>query len=114
MTITDAEPGNQEATADQARSPIGISEMLPALLPAPALGVVALIVYAVAIDSGGVLANAALVAGCAFLAGGFLGFLFGIPRSLAGERPANPSGSGTPTATPTSSRTARSGYETNT
>jgi CheY-like chemotaxis protein len=71
-------PGS--GTAEDDREP---GRWLPYLvaIPLPAVGLVATFVYAWG-DSD-ILAVALLVAAGAFLAGGLLGFLFGIPRSLA-------------------------------
>jgi hypothetical protein len=52
--------------------------------------VIGILIYAWSVHSGSVLAVALLVAGAAFLGGALLGFLFGIPRSLAVE--ATPAG----------------------
>ena len=62
-----------------------IGKWLPYLATAPALGVIGIVVYAAGVGSGSVFAIALLVAGAAFVGGGFLGFLFGIPRLLATE-----------------------------
>jgi hypothetical protein len=53
----------------------------------PGAALVAILIYAW--GDWAMLAVAALVAGGAFLAGGLLGFLFGIPRSLAGPEGAD-------------------------
>ena len=84
---------------------------LPALAVAPAVGLVGIALYAGSVgDSGAVLAVAILVAGAAFLGGGLLGFLFGIPRSLAGsETEASPP---SPSAGDAAARTAS--YRSNT
>src|SRR4051794_13810704 len=89
----------------------GIGQMLPYLLPAPAVGVIALAAYAWHQDSGSVFANAVLVAGCAFAIGGLLGFLFGIPRSPSGDpgRAVTTENSSAGSDAPT-----RTGYESNT
>ena len=60
-----------------------IGKWLPYLASGPAVGLVAIVLYAWHADSSAVFAVALLVGGGAFLAGGLLGFLFGIPRLLA-------------------------------
>jgi hypothetical protein len=57
---------------------------LPFLAVLPVVGFGGIALYADAIDKKSVLAVGLLVAGGAFLAGGLLGFLFGIPRSIGG------------------------------
>jgi hypothetical protein len=54
------------------------------LLPVPVAALVAIVVYGW--KDWQLLAVAALIAGGAFVAGGLIGFLFAIPRSLAGEK----------------------------
>src|SRR5215210_8985404 len=73
---------------------------LPYLLSIPAVALGALVVYAW--RDWDMLAVAVLLAGGAFAAGGLLGFLFGIPRALAGSEGAG------------EERDARSGYRPNT
>lgn len=65
-----------------------VGRWLPYLAVGPAFGVIAIVLYAWHTDSSSVFAIALLVAGAAFLAGGLLGFLFGIPRLLATTGPA--------------------------
>ena len=65
---------------------------LPYLVAVPISGLVAILVYAWGDWS--TLAVATLVAGGAFVAGGLLGFLFGIPRSLAGPEGAEDKAAG--------------------
>ena len=60
-----------------------VGRWLPYLASGPALGLVAIVLYAWHANSSAVFAIALLVGGGAFLAGGLLGFLFGIPRLLA-------------------------------
>ena len=59
------------------------------LLGGPVLGLLAISIYALGADTNGkassVFAVALLTAAAAFAAGGLLGFLFGIPRSLSSE-----------------------------
>ena len=50
-----------------------------------AIGAVAVVVYAGALGRWSVLAVALMVAAGSFMAGGLLGFLFGIPQSLTGS-----------------------------
>jgi hypothetical protein len=64
--------------------------MLPYLVTGPIVGFLAMVGYAWSLHSGAVLATAVLIAGAAFVVGGFLGFLFGIPRSLVGEASVSP------------------------
>ena len=71
------EPGSRSGdSASEHETP-----WLPYVVAVPVCGLGAILVYAWGDWS--TLAVAALVAGGAFLAGGLLGFLFGIPRSLA-------------------------------
>ena len=62
-----------------------VGRWFPYLSAAPVLGVLGILIYAWSVHSGSVLAVALLIAGAAFLGGALLGFLFGIPRSLAVE-----------------------------
>lgn len=75
-----------------------VGKWIPYLVVGPALGVVGIVVQAWHLDSGSVFAIALLVAGAAFLVGGLLGFLFGIPRLLATSVAAPPPADGQETA----------------
>jgi hypothetical protein len=57
----------------------------PYLLATPLVGLAGITIYSFTIDKASVFAVALVVAGGAFLTGGLLGFLFGVPRSLAGS-----------------------------
>jgi hypothetical protein len=63
------------------RYPESVWRWLPYLLVVPALGIAGILIYAFATDGASVFAVALLVGAAAFVAGGLLGFLFGIPRS---------------------------------
>jgi hypothetical protein len=96
--------------SERSKKDADVGRWLPYLAVAPALGLVALTVYAVSLNSASVFAVAFLVA---FLVGALLGFLFGIPRLLAAE--------GAPAVAPTSDEVAagestalRSPYRSNT
>jgi hypothetical protein len=64
---------------------IGQWMWIPLLAIGQVLGILAMATYAWSADSASVFAVALLVAGASLLAGALLGFLFGIPRSLAVE-----------------------------
>lgn len=64
------------------------------LLGIAAAGVLGVAVYGVAVDGWAVVAVGLLVAAGAFLAGGLIGFLFGIPRSVATDGSADATGLG--------------------
>jgi len=63
----------------------GPSGTLAALLMLGAPALVAVVIYAIAVDGWKVLATALLTAAASFAVGALLGFLFGIPRSTAPE-----------------------------
>lgn len=54
----------------------------------PCLGLVGLLIYSIAVDGMSTFAGGLLIAMAAFAAGGFFGFLFGIPRSVLSGRTA--------------------------
>lgn len=63
-----------------------VGKWLPYLLGGPAVGLVGIALYAGSTDDWtAVAAVAVLVGAAAFLVGGLLGFIFGIPRSLSAE-----------------------------
>lgn len=70
-----------------------VGRWIPVLTAGEVVGLVGIAAYAWSADSASVLAVALLVAGAAFLVGALLGFLFGIPRSLALEGATPVSGS---------------------
>jgi hypothetical protein len=79
-----AEPADP-ARGDAARSPESVAWLAYVLLAVPVLGLAGVAIYSFAVAGAGVFATALLVAAAAFVAGGLLGFLFGIPRSVASE-----------------------------
>jgi hypothetical protein len=60
---------------------------IPACAPIPLFGAIGIILYAWSQDSLSIFSVAMLVACGAWIAGGLLGFIFGIPRALATDRP---------------------------
>src|SRR5260370_14710787 len=68
---------------------LSTNTLLP-LMIALAFGLASIIIYAMQLSSPqvfSVIATGILVAGASFVIGGFLGFLFGIPRTLQSDRP---------------------------
>jgi|GEM_PF-2204821 len=68
---------------------LSANTLLP-LMIALAFGLASIIIYALQFSSPqvfSVIATGILVAGASFVIGGFLGFLFGIPRTLQSDRP---------------------------
>src|SRR6266508_6277591 len=74
--------GVRDTSGSEGKASEDEAPWLPYLIAVPVAGLGAILVYAW--GDWDILAVAALVAGGAFVAGGLLGFLFGIPRSLAG------------------------------
>jgi hypothetical protein len=60
---------------------------VPASVPVPLAGAIGLILYAWSQDSLTVFSVSLLVACAAWISGGLLGFIFGVPRVLATDRP---------------------------
>jgi len=69
------------ATTDT-EAPTPISRWLPPMLVVPVLGLIGIVVYSFTVAGASVFSVGLLVAGAAFLSGGLLGFLFGIPRTI--------------------------------
>jgi hypothetical protein len=67
--------------------PIPLWAWLPYSLPFAAVGLLAAAAYTLNVSDVSALAVASLLAAGAFLLGGLFGFLFGIPKSLTGEKP---------------------------
>jgi hypothetical protein len=82
-------PGSAVEPADPAEgAAAGYPESVwpwPYLLVVPALGLAGTAIYAFAVAGAAVFAVALMVATAAFVAGGLLGFLFGIPRIAASD-----------------------------
>jgi hypothetical protein len=60
---------------------------IPACAPIPLAGAIGVILYAWSQDSLSIFSVSMLVASAAWIAGGLLGFIFGIPRVLSTDRP---------------------------
>lgn len=78
--------GVRDTSGRKGKSPEDAAPWLPYLVAVPVAALGAILVYA--LGDWDILAVALLVAGGAFVAGGLLGFLFGIPRSLTGPEAA--------------------------
>jgi hypothetical protein len=70
--------------SDIVESPRLVQPWLIRLTGVPAVGLLAVVVYGLAVDGATVIAVGCVVAGGAFMIGALLGFLFGIPRALSG------------------------------
>ena len=92
---TQVTPPSSAAGKDGARR---FSSLLLVLVTALAVGVVAMGVYAIQVSSGewSVFASAVMIAGASLAAGGLIGLLFGVPRTVARDVPAQPAAPGQP------------------
>jgi hypothetical protein len=74
--------GEAPAWSDIVASPRKVVPWLAMLTTFPALGLIAVFAYGLAVDGTAVIAVGFMVAGGAFIVGALLGFLFGVPRAL--------------------------------
>jgi hypothetical protein len=69
--------------SDIVEDPRKVQPWLARLAGVPALGLIVVASYGLAVDGATVLAVGIIIAGGAFMVGALLGFLFGVPRALA-------------------------------